>query len=321
MLLGGLLICVLARSSSPAEDASRSFVGRGSELPAFELRMLEGGVFSSNSLVGKASIVVFLRADQPESLAVLRELKKLEMDLAGVSWSTVAILSGRVTLEEARKLAKEASFSGTMLLDADRSAYSKFGVVAVPSLAVSDAKSRVVYSRPGLGKDLGPQVAESLRTALGVPPAEKRAQDGPRRSAPKLGLARGLMEEGKLEAAEKMLREAVAEEASIEGYLELGEVLLRRKEPEKALAVFRQAKEKYPGTRRFDVGAGRALAAGGQYQEAERALVDAILHDPGSWEAHVALGEVYEKLGKADLALREYKSAIGILRRAGASVR
>ncbi len=59
----------------------------------------------------------------------------------------------------------------------------------------------------------------------------------------------------------------------------------------------------------------RALVDLDQPGAAETLLQKILLKIPDSWEAHQDLAGIYEKTGKKDLALDEYKKAIAILKK------
>jgi tetratricopeptide (TPR) repeat protein len=308
-------LLVFAPIAGTEPGRTMSFIAEGSPLPAFKLQRPDGTVFASKDLAGKPGVLVFLRPGQPGSLSVLRLLRRLQRELGDTTWEQVGIVSGDVSPDEAKRLATTASFSGHLLLDPERKAYALLGVVAVPSLAVFDDESRIVYSRPGAGADLFLQLRTHIYRTLGKP-IPGAAQDGAaRKSAPEIALARALIEEGNLGRAETLLRQALEEESSPAAYFHLGEVLLRRKQARAALALLEEARKLHPAPSRLDIGLARALAALGRDAEAERLLLRHALRVPHSWEAHAQLGEIYEKGGKSDLAMREYRKAIAIMKK------
>lgn len=310
-----LLCLMLSQGLALQPMAERSFLPSGSDAPTLELKAVDGGPFTSKSLKGEVWVLVFLRPGQPESLKTLKELKALERELPGAAWKVVGIVSGAVAPPDAGSLAREAEFAGTLLLDPDRSAYARLGVIAVPSLAVIDGDSKVIYSRPGYGKDLSTRVRHHLSAALGLVEPSTDGPPRPLRTAPKLALARGLLAQGGLDRAEKIVSEAISEEPTAEGFALWSDIHLRRKEPLKALEVLNEATRKLPRDPRLEVASGRALAALGRNEEAEKTLRAAIQTAPSAWEAHLALAELYEQLNKSELAIQEYKSAVQILRR------
>ncbi|MBI4607088.1 MAG: tetratricopeptide repeat protein [Planctomycetes bacterium] len=318
MAMAPILALVLSAAAvAERGEAERgSLLGPGSPFPAVELRTVDGKPFASREVAGQLCVIVFVRHDQPDSLAALRDLKRLRSEIGG-AWRAIAVASGRVSPEEARKAAAATGFTGTLLLDPDRAAYSSFGVVAVPSLAVFDAGSKVIYSRAGGGKEIFAAVAERLAKALGHPspsPADPGAAPRPLRSAPKLEIARTLLERGELERAEATARAALEAEDTLEGNLVLVEVLLRVR-PAQALEVLEGARRKHGASPRLDLAAARSLAALGKASEAEAALRELAVRAPGLWEAHLTLGELHEKTGRLDLAVKEYRKAIEILAR------
>ncbi len=293
----------------------RHFIPVGSPLPDFELQTRKGDRFSANQLEGKIGIVVFLRPNQSYSNGVLQDLEIVGLQLKGTAWEKVLIFSGKVAKEEIDEMIKTTGFSGTLLLDPDHIAYSKFDVVAVPSVAVFDKESRVIYSRPGFGVDFVSEVVKYLRKAAGVQSPEKEGKKVVPHSMAKIELARRLTEKGQLDKAEELLREVLAGETSLEAYLLLGDVLLQNKRPDGALKMVLEAREKFPKKEdHLEIILARAQAALGKSEEAKKILGRLLLDLPNCWEVHAAIAEVHEGLGQTDIALREYKRAISILK-------
>jgi len=204
------LACLLQIPAGPA----LAFIEKGGKLPPFELEKLGGGRLTSAALAGKSGIMVFIRPGQPLSLAALKAVREVEPALGGTSFEKVAIASGQVDVKSLEELAKFSGFAGDLLLDLQRAAYAAFGVVAVPSVLMFDAGSRVVWSRAGAGQDLGRRIENGLREALRLPARDRAPAREKARSSPQIELARSLIERGEMEKAESVLRAAIEKEAT-----------------------------------------------------------------------------------------------------------
>lgn len=312
-----LVLLALGASSSAADEQLENFIGEGARIPAFDLKTVSGERFSSGDLRGRVGVIAFLRADQGASAQLMAELGRLDRELGNASWEKIAVFAGEVRPETVRKAAQEARFNARLLLDPERQAYGRFGAVAVPSVAVFDADSRVVYSHPGYGVGLYTHLSERVRGLLGLP-SRSREDAGARRAAPPaVGLARRLVELGDLKKAEDLLRKSIEKSPSLDALLLLGEVLLQSGRAEEALEWFQKAAG-LPDAGvdlRVEVGIARAHAALGRVEDAEKRLHEVLTRSPETWEARVALGDVLLERGRTDEAISEYKKAISILSR------
>ena len=143
----------------------------------------------------------------------------------------------------------------------------------------------------------------------------EKEREGGARSTARVELARKLMDRGRMDHAEKILRQSIEKEPVPEAYLQLANILLQRKKPEDALRFLKQGKKEFPDAFRLDVGVAKALLILDQVEEAKDLVTKAMLRDPFSWEAHLVLGEIHEKLDDKALAIREYKKAITLLKK------
>jgi protein O-GlcNAc transferase len=125
------------------------------------------------------------------------------------------------------------------------------------------------------------------------------------------GLGVLAVHEGQLDAGERLLREAIAQEAdNARFWNDLGEALrLQQRYPE-AIAAYRCALEAAPDFTPAANNLGVALAMTGALDEAEAQLLAAIERcqdDPFSWNS---LGVVRKQLGRFEEALIAYETAV-----------
>ena len=310
MILLPLLVTLCPAQTPPS--AERHFIAKGEPMPAFELRDAAGAAFSSARLDGKPCVVLFVRPDSENSSALLHDLKRAESALRDSPWERVIIVPGATEPEIAQKVVGAVGVSGAVLLDPERTAYALFRVVAVPSIAVFGKDGKATFSHAGYGVAVYAQMLAHLREVLGGPRPAGEAEG--LRATPRVQMARRLLELGELDHAEAMLEKETEGAPSLEASLTYAELLLKRKRPEKALALLRTAKKSYPASPRLDVGIAGALASQGNQEEAIKVLRDVIQISPQIWEAHFTLGEIYEARGEKERAISSYKEAIAVLR-------
>jgi tetratricopeptide (TPR) repeat protein len=100
----------------------------------------------------------------------------------------------------------------------------------------------------------------------------------------------------------------------------LGDIYLKRSDPEKAILYLRQAVQATPAVRIAHLDLGAALAEQKQYQDAVEPLQRAVQLDPSRPDAHYRLGRVYRALGKTAAAEQEFKKVQELHRKADEDV-
>jgi len=116
---------------------------------------------------------------------------------------------------------------------------------------------------------------------------------------------------GRVDAGERLLREAIAQEAdNARFWNDLGEALRLQQRYAEAIAAYRRALEAAPDFTPAANNLGVALAMTGALDEAEAELVAATERcqdDPFSWNS---LGVVRQRLGRLEEALIAYETAV-----------
>jgi tetratricopeptide (TPR) repeat protein len=117
----------------------------------------------------------------------------------------------------------------------------------------------------------------------------------------------------KLDEAERLLREVLAEEPDLPAaHVNLANVLERTARADAAIDEYREALRLDPGhqTARFNLAS--LQAARGALDEAERLYGEAAAIDPRSGEARARLAGVLDKRGRPDEAMAEYRRALDL---------
>lgn len=103
--------------------------------------------------------------------------------------------------------------------------------------------------------------------------------------------------------------EMVAERATPQSYVELGEAFTTIQEPEKAIAAFEKAKAMDPQNSELAVKVGRALVSTHDYKKSVKYYEDAIAADANLFSVRADLAMLYAHLGDPNMALQTLKEA------------
>ena len=127
----------------------------------------------------------------------------------------------------------------------------------------------------------------------------------------KLNDASAMMDAGRYDLAEPILREVVAaDEDYFAAHGELGRCLLKQNKLPEAVQSLRRTMKLDPGAEQVQSMLGAALLLQGDYAAALEALELAIRLNPDLYQNHFNLGMTFEKLGQPDVAIRHYQDCL-----------
>jgi peroxiredoxin len=223
----------------------------GDELTDFRLPSLAGETVRLSQALGtKATVVVFWATWSPRSAEALADLQQLYAQYAPAGLGVIAVNVDGEGASSARPetvatAVGRAGVAYAVVIDEDLEAFRELGVVAVPSIVLTDASRRIValvdgYA-PATRRDFRERVLEIVGAArTGVEPAPSApGADQPTGSAAKyLQMGRLYLEKGRRKDGLKVLAQAVAEDpGNAEACAELVEVLERLGRYEEAARV------------------------------------------------------------------------------------
>lgn len=341
-----LLLFVFLGSAGPVHAFKRIAVG--DSVKDFTLETLDGKPLRlSESLGRKATLIVFWAGWSPRSSEALADFQRLYAEHGPGDLQVVAVDVAHQNWEP-RELAKAEARLGDLQLgfpvafDKDLAVFDAYGVIAVPSTVLADARGRVVALLEGYSHMTRDGFREEVLRVLGVAP--EREAPAPVRSGyrPK-GKAARYYQMGELLLRKEMPRKAagVLERAVKEdpgyrdAYLRLAEALEADGRAEDAAAARERAAalagaQTAPaeaGPEVFGPGGpagarskaeryrrmGELLLGRGQAEAAEAALRQALVEDPGDRAAYLSLGEALDSLGRGEEAavVRKRAEALG----------
>jgi len=302
---GGLLALLLSANQCSSAIPTRNLKIGEAALP-FTLADTAGKSYSPEAYKGKPLVIVYFRTGHEFSLRALKTLNRLHRKFSerGVVFLGVWSKDG-----EAQGAPKPAAFP--LLEDAQLKFYGSYGLFILPTTLVFDRDHRFKTYSAGYTDIMEADLETSLNGILGLKaaaPAAPRYGKAGEISDPKINEARLLLKDGRPEEALAAFRSAgpdqpcPAKTVAAEALLKLN----RLPEARKLLADC----VKPAATPQAALLMGRILALSGESGAAETWLKQAAAASPDAQLAHYYLGDLYEKTGRKDEALIQYRLAL-----------
>lgn len=135
LVLVAFSILLVVGQAQKAESA-REGIAEGKKAQDFTLKDLKGNSFTLNSLFGEKILLLdFSTTWCPHCVTIIPALRNIHTNYEDVKVLAVYIRESKTTLEE---FAKKHEIPYTILLDADGSVASKYGIRGVPTLILVD---------------------------------------------------------------------------------------------------------------------------------------------------------------------------------------
>jgi len=298
----------------------------GKKIPEFSAATLNGQVFTFRHNKGKALLVAFVSAKQKRSARAAADVEMIVRQLETNAESLVTVIAvddpNGVDFQSKQN---DPSKNIHFLLDSEYKLWGKFGIIATPTVVISDTNDMVLYVKAGYGYDFVPTVRAYINQALGI--AQKTApEDAGRvktasndtteaRLERHLQMAKMLEEKGRLESAIVEIQKArELDPNSPKAALELGELFCRAGRGKAALDIT----ESLVVTSRLDKArmlliSGWAKRQTGELDTAEKLLLEAITLDPKSPRVLFELGKIYQARQQNDKAIESYHKALTLI--------
>lgn len=272
----------------PLHAAAFRNVKEGAAAPDFNLKDVEGKSYSLSSFKGKTVVlVVFWDSGQDKSKQALEQLQKFYGDLKSKGLEILAVAADAQNAAQIKGIKASAGLAYPVLLDEQKAAYSAYGVVALPSVALVDKGGTLKYTYSGFRQDFYDEVKGEAEVALGLKTPEQRAQE-----------TKGFQRSG------------YVPKGRAEEYYHAGATLLRQKELDKALAKFQEAVKEDSNYPLANMMLGEAYLQKRDAGKAAEHLQKATQLDGELTEAYIYLGEAQLKQGKADEAIANLQKGI-----------
>jgi tetratricopeptide (TPR) repeat protein len=306
--------------------AGRHAFAVGEQLPEFSGTTLEGQIFTYKHNQSKALMVAFLSPGHERSARAIEDIDEIISQLGTNAERLQTVIAiDKQNSFDLSSIQKGTSGNVHVLLDSEYKLWGKFGIIAVPTVVISDTNDTVLCIKAGHGYNFAPLVRAYLIQALGLTQQKKPEEAGRVKTVANdtiearikrhLQMAKMLEQKGRLESAITEIQNAIKlDPESTDAALELGELYCRAGRNDSALEITGSLKV----TKRFDEArllliSGWAKRQLGDLDSAEKLLLEATKIDPKSARALFELGKVYQSKQQVDKAMNLYHKALTIL--------
>lgn len=307
-------------------QAGRHAFEVGDKMPEFSATTLSGQVFTYKHNQNKALMVVFLSPGHKRSAQAVEDVEDIIRQL-GTNAERLQIV---IAVDDSNgvdfsSMQKDPAKNVHILLDSEYKLWGKFGIIAVPTVVISDTNDKVLCIKAGHGYDFAPMVRAYVNQALGLVQKEAPEDAGhvktitndtiAARLKRHLQMAKMLEQKGRLESAIAEIQKArELDPNSPEAALELGELFCRAGRSKAALDIT----ESLRVTSRLDKArllliSGWAKRQMGELDAAEKLLLEATTLNPKSARALFELGKVYRAKQQNDKAMESYHKALTLI--------
>ena len=210
----------------------------------------------------------------------------------------------------------------SVVVDKDRKLWGKFGIIATPTVIISDTNDTVLWIKAGHGYDFAPVVQARLNQALGIEQRIDPNEAGRVKTVTNtttgarikrhLQMAKILRGKGRIESAISQMKKArELDPNSVELALEIGSLLCSIGQGKSALEILEGVKTSgnIENSKLLTI-TGWAKRQIGILDEAEKALLEAIKLNPKSGRAFFELGRIYQDKSNKDKAIAAYYQAL-----------
>jgi len=265
---------------------------------------------------GKASLLVFLMADQPQSLKEAEEINAVVRNQADVQ--VITVVSGQQADTAAASL--KGKLPGAIVVDKDYALAGKMSVRAWPTTVVIQGDGQQAAHLAGLAKSFTKDLESYLEFAAGKIDREalqrrlsatQVIEDDPQQMARRhLEMAERQLAKGLLPAARQELERGLQLDPK-NAALQLADanLMLLQGEASQALALLEKMDPASVPPWKIETIRGRALVALKQWDAAATVLEKAVRLNPEPGDAWYALGQMHEAKGQWQQAAQAYRAA------------
>ena len=304
----------------------------GTKIPEFSASDLSGKLLDYKHGNGKVLLAVFLSSKQENSTRAATDIKGIISKLTDQAKSlnvVVAINDPNNQIifgsEPNEPDPNEPGVVVHVVVDTEYKLWGKFGIIATPTVIISDMNDTVLWVQAGHGYNFAPVVQARLNQALGITQKIDPNEAGRVRTVKNatmdarairhMQMAKMLQEKGKIESAIVQMRKArELDPNSPKLALELGKLLSATGRGKEALEVI----EGIPAISRNDKAellttSGSAKRQLGELDKAEELLIQASKLDNRSGRIFFELGQVYQARGEVEKAMLTYYRALSLV--------
>lgn len=326
------VVTVLAFSTVICEGVSTQprRILEGALTPEFYAVDTTGKPFACTRSSGKVLILAFLSSQQKRSQEavedIFRALSSIPSDRL-TSLQVAFVMQNVDNREFIASIQKDAPVVVQIIGDEQYKIWGKFGVIATPTVLISDPQGKVLCVKPGHAYDFAPVVKSRLFQAMEIPydvipddSSTVRTVANSTMSAKAkrhLQMAELLSRKGRVSSAIEQAQMAYEiDPNSPEVALELGELLCRAGQAQKAIKLVNSLSgQSNRDKARINLIMGWAKRQLDQLEEAEKHLLESIHQDPMSPRLYFELGRIYQQRNDSEKAMQAYFQALQLIYR------
>lgn len=326
------VVSVLAFSTVTGGDVSTPprRIPEGALTPEFDAVDTTGKPFVCKRSSGKVMILAFLSSQQKRSQEAVEDIFGAMSNIPSdrlASLQVAFVLQNIDNKEFIALIQKEAPCEAHILDDDHYNIWGKFGVIATPTVVITDPQGKVLCVKPGHAYDFVPVIKSRLFQALEIPydvsPDDTSTvrtvvnSTMPAKAKRHLQMAKLLSEKGRIRLALEQAQMAYEiDPNSQEVALELGELLCRAGQAQEALKLVGSLSgQSNRDKARINLVMGWAKRQLDQLDKAEKHLQDGIHQDPMSPRLYFELGRIYQQRNDSKKAMQAYFRALQLIYR------
>lgn len=266
----------------------------------------------------RPTMVLFVRADQPQSRQAVRQALPIVQAAGNVQ--QILVLSGHQDMATAQKLAQQMQWNGGVVLDPDYAASGQMHIHVWPTTVLVNAKGEQVAHLAGVSNVYANELEAYLAFAAGTIDRAALTQklatnkvvgDSNEQMASRhLQVADRLLERGKVAEAKGELEEGLKlEPNSASLKLAMAKLMLIQGDAKGATALIEGINASAVAPWQLGLLRGKAALAQGQVDEAITQLQGSLKLNPNPAEAQYELGRAYEQKGAYKEAATSFRAA------------
>ncbi|MFC1604049.1 tetratricopeptide repeat protein [Planctomycetota bacterium] len=307
-------------------QASRHAFEVGEKMPEFSGTTVNKQVFTYKHNQDKTLMVVFLSPGHKRSARAVADVEEIVRQLGtNAERLQIVIAVNDSNNVDFSSLQKDSAKNIHVLLDSEYKLWGKFGIIAIPTVVISDPNDKVLCVKAGHGYDFVPVVRSYINQALGFAQKETPEDAGRVKTVANdtitarlkrhLQMAKILEQKSRLESAIAEIQKArELDPDSAEAALELGELFCRAGRSKEAFGVADSLRvTKRSDKARLLLISGWAKRQMGDLDAAEKLLLEATTLDPKSTRALFELGNIYQSRQEIEKAMKSYHKALTII--------
>lgn len=325
-----VLICSFLPLRTANSDKRR--IGIGNKVPEFSASDISGNLFDYKHGSGKVLIAVFLYSQQNQSAQAAIDIKKIMSKLG----SQAKRLNVVVAVDDPNNQEfipsdpngsepNEPGIVVNVVADTEYKLWGKFGIIATPTVIISDTNDTVLWVEAGHGYDFAPVVQARLNQALGIAQQIDPNEAGrvkivknatvAARIKRHLQMAKMLQKKGRIESAINQMKKARdLDPNSVELALEIANLLCSVGQGKSALEILEGVEPRGNIEKsKLLIITGWANRQMNHLEEAEKLLLEATKLNPKSGRAYFELGQIYQAKGEVEKAMLTYYQALTLV--------